>query len=86
MIEELLQKPQPEKNSFWNVNFPIAKDSESIPDRTHCKRSIKPLPVIYEDTPDGLVYSGAYSKREFEEGSDIAHCFGGNIVISSVDL
>lgn len=86
VIEELLQKPQPEKDSFWNVNFPIAKDSVSIPDRTHCKRSIKPLPVIYETTPDGLVYSGAYSKREFEEGSDIAHCFGGNIVISSVDL
>ncbi len=86
VIKELIETPNPEGKSFWNVNFPIPKDPESIPERVHCPRSQCPLPVNFKETEAGLQYTGVYSQRESEPGSDIATCFSGKIAISRVKL
>lgn len=86
VIEELLKAPRSKEKSFWNVNFPISKDPESVPERIHCQRSQCPLPVRFEETEEGLQYTGVYSQRESEPGSDVAVCFGGKISVSSVGI
>ena len=72
---------------FWNINFPWPDDFDAPVDMRFCDRSRRPLPVKYERTDAGLSYvTGRYHLREFEPGSDIDVCFGGNIALTRIAL
>ncbi|HVX85037.1 MAG TPA: 5'/3'-nucleotidase SurE [Phycisphaerae bacterium] len=74
---------------FWNVNFPWPEPHahQQPPAIEFCERSRRPLPVKYERTAEGIAYvAGRYHLREFEPGSDIDICFGGDIAITRIAI
>ncbi len=74
---------------YWNVNLPhlLRSDHPEPPGIRFCSPCIRPLPVGYCQTADGhYSYCGVYSERDRIPGSDVDHCFGGNISISRLRL
>jgi len=91
MARRVLDELEPEASAvsgggLFNVNFPsLDASKEASPAVRRCEPSKKPLPVVFEVGPDGARYSGVYSQRERELGSDIDVCFGGDISLSRLD-
>lgn len=72
---------------YWNINLPHTAEAGHIPDTAFCPPSRYPLPVDFHRREDGSYhYSGVYSDRGREPGSDVDICFGGRISISKLHL
>ena len=75
--------------TFWNVNLPHlgpgeAADAPEIVETHPCRN---PLPVEFENSGAGTWrYTGNYSEREREPGSDVDVCFSGKISVSVIPL
>jgi 5'-nucleotidase len=76
-----------ERGAFWNVNLPHideADGEEEGPAIVSCEPSKKPLPVVYTREGEHFHYAGVFQEREWEVGSDVDRCFGGEISVSMV--
>jgi 5'-nucleotidase len=73
-----------DRGTFWNVNLPHLADEVEEPDLVVCKASTSPLPINYQQTPEGYLYQGDYQSREALPGTDVAACFAGKIAIVRV--
>lgn len=72
---------------FWNVNLPHLQEGDnSDPAIIFCGVSKRPLPLAFEQTVDGWKYSGVYSQRLSEKGSDVDHVFSGRIAVSQIGI
>ncbi|HVS70523.1 MAG TPA: 5'/3'-nucleotidase SurE [Phycisphaerae bacterium] len=88
-VLDILEPQRLNVGEFWNVNFPWREphDHRQPPAIEFCERSRRPLPVKYDRTAEGLSYvRDRYHLREFEPGSDIDICFGGDIAISRIAI
>lgn len=73
-----------DRGTFWNVNLPHLADETEEPEIVICKASTSPLPIHYQQTPEGYLYQGNYQSREALAGTDVAACFAGKIAIVRV--
>jgi len=83
--ERILQRSSgcERESLFWNVNLPpLDRGDSSDPEIVFCGVSRQPLPVDYQETAGGWKYSGVYSERAREKGSDIDHVFSGRIAVT----
>ncbi len=97
-VELVLKQLVPDQDlksplSCYNVNLPSIDAKAEEPERHITLPSMHPLPVAFEDISDSnhqcgrlFRYTGAYSHRDFEPGSDVECCFGGNISISKLEF
>lgn len=73
-----------DRGTFWNVNLPHLADETEEPEMVVCEASTSPLPIRYQQTPEGYLYQGDYQSREALPGTDVAACFTGQIAIVRV--
>lgn len=72
--------------ALFSVNFPsLEAPGLEFPRIRWCEPSKRPLPIAFDVGSDGARYSGVYSQRGREPGSDIDVCFGGGISVSRLD-
>ena len=74
------------EGEFWNVNFPHPEGDGVLPEIVECEVSRRPLPVSFALEGKVLTYTGIFSEREREDGSDVAVCFGGKVSVSRMGV
>ena len=68
---------------FWNVNLPHPDDDAAArPAIVPCGFDPSPLPIGYENEPEGWRYRSRYQERGRLPGHDVATCFGGSIALT----
>ncbi len=86
LLAELIARPW-SPGLLWNVNLPSLPPGENHVETVHCPVDPSPLPVRYQEEPDGrLRYTSEYRKRPRVSGSDIDVCFSGKIAVSRIQL
>lgn len=72
------------KGAFWNVNLPDWKGDAPRPELVFCDPDQHPLAIDYRREQDGFHYQGVYQQRPFGSGTDVDHCFRGQVTASRV--
>lgn len=88
VLRSLLEEPL-SPGEFWNVNFPhIEPGIFAMPDLTRCQPARSPLRVEFTTEPGRMEfsYTGAYSARPQDAGSDVEACFGGKVAVSRLSI
>lgn len=85
VFAELLKEPL-RPGQFWNVNLPSLAPDEPDPRIVHCPLEIGPLPLTFHHDGDQFRYIGNYHARPWQEGTDVAVCFAGNIAVTRLNV
>ena len=81
----LIENYESNSRCLVNVNLPHLNDpSRHNVEAKWCELDPNPLPTMYEETSNGIVYCGNYRNRRRKTGSDIDVCFGGHISITDL--
>lgn len=73
--------------SFFNINLPHLEAGSEEPTVIETQPERGPLPVSFEDSTEGLRYTGSYPHRpQSGSTSDVSVCFGGNISLSRLQI
>jgi 5'-nucleotidase len=83
VLDKLLIQPVQPK-TYWNVNLPHLESDSPEPDIVMCPLCTQPLPTTYRIEFDSLYYSGDYSQRARDPGSDVEICFSGHIAVTPI--
>ncbi len=81
-LSQEVSESQDRGNSLINVNFPDLEGKLMLPKMVLCSLDPHPLPVEYDSTPEGYVYTSRYRDRKQLQGHDVAVCFSGGISVS----
>jgi 5'-nucleotidase len=68
------------------VKLPHLVPEDPEPELVFCPLDQQPLPLAYSVTDGQFHYSGDYSARLRDPGSDVAVCFGGAIAVTRLSL
>ena len=87
VLAELLEQPLSD-GELWNINLPHITETGPEPDLRFCELERHPLEVAYvqENGKAAFRYTGRYHQRGFQDGSDVAVCFGGDIAVTRIRI
>lgn len=93
IIRHVIDWSDLQKGEFYNLNFPHLENPTSLhPEIVPTKPTQAPLPATFslesskEEGVQQYRYTGNYSERIHESGSDVDICFGGKISLSKIQV
>jgi 5'-nucleotidase len=83
VLDKLLAQPT-QPRTYWNVNLPHLDADAPDPEIILCPLCTQPLPTAYRVEANHLYYTGDYSQRSRDAGSDVEICFSGHIAVTPI--
>jgi 5'-nucleotidase len=85
LLLDLVNRPYT-PGQFWNINLPHPLPGDPEPAIIFCQPCTQPLPCSFRVEGENFYYSGEYSQRQRDRGSDVAVCFAGNIAVTQLTI